>query len=175
MTGVLGGYTTFSAFLARSRGCQRRGAIGLFGFYYLCWVRRGRCRPGLWQPRAGAPFTEPETRGANGSIGVLTAVIAGRSNPWRTLVGFSLGAVALRRRSWWRPCRCIAYVVGVGAFRPLQAAAVGKSPFCRRGLSGSGGVSLPFSVPGAAVGDGIGRPCTGRPGSRSGGARNVII
>ena len=59
-TGILGGYTTFSAFSLDAVLLYERGALGLAALYVWLGLDRGLCRP-----RAGARLL-PDRSGASG-------------------------------------------------------------------------------------------------------------
>jgi hypothetical protein len=82
---------------------------------------------------------------------VLTAVIAGAATPGGPVVGFSIGAVALKVGGG--PPQVIAYVVAWALFA-FQRLICGKSRSCRRVRLVPGRGVGAVSVPGGGAGDG---------------------
>ena len=83
---------------------------------------------------------------------MLTAVIAGAATPGGPVVGFSIGAVALKVGGG--PPQVIAYVIAWALFA-FQRLILWEIPFMpARFVWFRAAVSLPFPVPGGGHGDG---------------------
>jgi hypothetical protein len=92
----------------------------------------------------------------SGWLGVLTAVIAGAATPGGPVVGFSIGAVALKVGGG--PPQVIAYVVAWALFA-FQRLLLWEIPFMpARFVWFRAAVSLPFPFLAAAIAMAIGRP-----------------
>ena len=91
-----------------------------------------------------------------GWLGVLTAVIAGAATPGGPVVGFSIGAVALKVGGG--PPQVIAYVVAWALFA-FQRLILWEIPFMpARFVWFRAAVSLPFPFVAAAIAMAIGKP-----------------
>jgi hypothetical protein len=92
----------------------------------------------------------------SGWLGVLTAVIAGAATPGGPVVGFSIGAVALKAGGG--APQIIAYVVAWALFA-FQRLLLWEIPFMpARFVWFRAAVSLPFPFLAAAIAMAIGRP-----------------
>ena len=98
-----------------------RIALGVIGSGYIAAVIPAEVITGWLGPNSGW-------------LGVLTAVIAGAATPGGPVVGFSIGAVALKVGGG--PPQVIAYVVAWALFA-FQRRSCGKSRSCRPNSSGS--------------------------------------
>jgi len=92
----------------------------------------------------------------SGWLGVLTAVVAGAATPGGPVVGFSIGAVALK--SGGGAPQVIAYVIAWALFA-FQRMILWEIPFMpERFVWFRAAVSLPFPFLAAAIAMAIGRP-----------------
>jgi hypothetical protein len=92
----------------------------------------------------------------SGWLGVLTAVIAGAATPGGPVIGFSIGAVALK--SGGGAPQIVAYVIAWALFA-FQRLLLWEIPFMpARFVWFRAGVSLPFPFVAAAIAMAIGRP-----------------
>jgi uncharacterized membrane protein YraQ (UPF0718 family) len=92
----------------------------------------------------------------SGWLGVLTAVIAGAATPGGPVVGFSIGAVALKAGGG--PPQVIAYVIAWALFA-FQRLLLLEIPFMpSRFVWFRAAVSLPFPFLAAAIAMALGRP-----------------
>ncbi|MFH0302591.1 hypothetical protein AAFX91_36575 [Bradyrhizobium sp. 31Argb] len=92
----------------------------------------------------------------SGWLGVLTAVIAGAATPGGPVVGFSIGAVALKAGGG--PPQVIAYVVAWALFA-FQRVILWEIPFMlARFVWFRAAVSVPFPFLAAAIAMAIGKP-----------------
>jgi hypothetical protein len=92
----------------------------------------------------------------SGWLGVLTAVIAGAATPGGPVVGFSIGAVALKAGGG--PPQVIAYVIAWALFA-FQRLLLWEIPFMpARFVWFRAAVSLPFPFLAAAIAMAVGKP-----------------
>ncbi|WJR79405.1 hypothetical protein [Bradyrhizobium sp. NP1] len=92
----------------------------------------------------------------SGWLGVLTAVLAGAATPGGPVVGFSIGAVALKAGGG--PPQVIAYVVAWALFA-FQRVLLWEIPFMpAKFVWFRAAVSLPFPFVAAAIAMAIGKP-----------------
>ena len=92
----------------------------------------------------------------SGWFGVLTAVVAGAATPGGPVIGFSIGAVALK--SGGGPPQVIAYVIAWALFA-FQRVILWEIPFMpARFVWFRAAVSLPFPFLAAAIAMAIGKP-----------------
>jgi len=130
-----------------------RVALGVIGSGYIAAVIPQEIITGWLGPNSGW-------------FGVLTAVIAGAATPGGPVVGFSLGAVALKTGGG--APQVIAYVVAWALFA-FQRLLLWEIPFMpARFVWFRAAVSLPFPFLAAAIAMAIGRRETG-PGRPAGG------
>ena len=120
-----------------------RIALGVIGSGYIAAVIPAEIITGWLGPNSGWP-------------GVLTAVIAGAATPGGPVVGFSIGAVALKAGGG--APQIIAYVVAWALFA-FQRLLLWEIPFMpARFVWFRAAVSLPFPFLAAAIAMAIGRP-----------------
>src|SRR5712692_1587500 len=120
-----------------------RIALGVIGSGYIAAVIPQEIITGWLGPNSGWP-------------GVLTAVIAGGATPGGPVVGFSIGAVALKAGGGTP--QVIAYVVAWALFA-FQRLLLWEIPFMpARFVWFRAAVSLPFPFLAAAIAMAIGRP-----------------
>jgi hypothetical protein len=120
-----------------------RIALGVIGSGYIAAVLPQEVITGWFGPDSGW-------------LGVLTATVAGAATPGGPVIGFSLGAVALK--SGGGAPQVIAYVVAWALFA-FQRLILWEIPFMpARFVWFRAAVSLPFPFLAAAVAMAIGRP-----------------
>jgi uncharacterized membrane protein YraQ (UPF0718 family) len=120
-----------------------RIALGVIGSGYIAAVIPAEIITGWLGPDSGW-------------FGVLTAVIAGAATPGGPVVGFSIGAVALKAGGGTP--QVIAYVVAWALFA-FQRVILWEIPFMpARFVWFRAGVSLPFPFLAAAIAMAIGKP-----------------
>jgi hypothetical protein len=120
-----------------------RIALGVIGSGYIAAVIPQEIITGWLGPNSGW-------------FGVLTAVIAGAATPGGPVVGFSIGAVALKAGGG--PPQVIAYVI-VWALFAFQRLILWEIPFMpARFVWFRAAVSLPFPFLAAAIAMAVGRP-----------------
>jgi uncharacterized membrane protein YraQ (UPF0718 family) len=120
-----------------------RIALGVIGSGYIAAIIPQQVITGWLGPNSGWP-------------GVLAAVIAGAATPGGPVVGFSIGAVALK--SGGGAPQVIAYVVAWALFA-FQRLILWEIPFMpARFVWFRAAVSLPFPFLAAAIAIAIGRP-----------------
>jgi hypothetical protein len=120
-----------------------RIALGVIGSGYIAAVLPQEVITGWLGPNSGW-------------LGVLTAVIAGAATPGGPVVGFSLGAVALKAGGG--APQIIAYVIAWALFA-FQRLLLWEIPFMpARFVWFRAGVSLPFPFLAAAIAMAIGKP-----------------
>jgi hypothetical protein len=120
-----------------------RIALGVIGSGYIAAIIPSEVITGWLGPNSGWP-------------GVLAAVIAGAATPGGPVVGFSIGAVALK--SGGGAPQVIAYVVAWALFA-FQRLILWEIPFMpARFVWFRAAVSLPFPFLAAAIAMAIGRP-----------------
>ena len=120
-----------------------RIALGVIGSGYIAAVIPSEVITGWLGPDSGW-------------LGVLTAVIAGAVTPGGPVVGFSLGAVALKAGGG--PPQVIAYVIAWALFA-FQRLLLWEIPFMpARFVWFRAAVSLPFPFLAAAIAMAIGKP-----------------
>jgi hypothetical protein len=120
-----------------------RIALGVIGSGYIAAIIPPKVITGWLGPDSGWP-------------GVLAAVIAGAATPGGPVVGFSIGAVALK--SGGGAPQVIAYVVAWALFA-FQRLILWEIPFMpARFVWFRAAVSLPFPLLAAAIAMAIGRP-----------------
>jgi hypothetical protein len=120
-----------------------RIALGVIGSGYIAAVIPSEIITGWLGPESGW-------------LGILTAVIAGAATPGGPVVGFSLGAVALKAGGG--PPQVIAYVIAWALFA-FQRLLLWEIPFMpARFVWFRAAVSLPFPFLAAAIAMAIGRP-----------------
>jgi uncharacterized membrane protein YraQ (UPF0718 family) len=120
-----------------------RIALGVIGSGYIAAVLPQEVITGWLGPNSGWP-------------GVLTAVIAGAATPGGPVVGFSLGAVAMKAGAG--PPQVIAYVIAWALFA-FQRLLLWEIPFMpARFVWFRAAVSLPFPFLAAAIAMAIGKP-----------------
>jgi hypothetical protein len=120
-----------------------RIALGVIGSGYIAAIIPQQVITGWLGPNSGWP-------------GVLAAVIAGAATPGGPVVGFSIGAVALK--SGGGAPQVIAYVVAWALFA-FQRLILWEIPFMpARFVWFRAAVSLPFPFLAAAIAMAIGRP-----------------
>jgi uncharacterized membrane protein YraQ (UPF0718 family) len=120
-----------------------RIALGVIGSGYIAAIIPQQVITGWLGPNSGWS-------------GVLAAVIAGAATPGGPVVGFSIGAVALK--SGGGPPQVIAYVVAWALFA-FQRLILWEIPFMpARFVWFRAAVSLPFPFLAAAIAMSIGRP-----------------
>jgi hypothetical protein len=120
-----------------------RIALGVIGSGYIAAIIPQEVITGWLGPNSGWP-------------GVLTAVIAGAATPGGPVVGFSIGAVALKAGGG--PPQVIAYVVAWALFA-FQRVILWEIPFMpSRFVWFRAAVSVPFPFLAAAIAMAIGKP-----------------
>lgn len=120
-----------------------RVALGVIGSGYIAAIIPSEVITGWLGPNSGWP-------------GVLAAVIAGAATPGGPVVGFSIGAVALK--SGGGAPQVIAYVIAWALFA-FQRLILWEIPFMpARFVWFRAAVSLPFPFLAAAIAMAIGRP-----------------
>jgi uncharacterized membrane protein YraQ (UPF0718 family) len=120
-----------------------RIALGVIGSGYIAAIIPQEVITGWLGPNSGWP-------------GVLTAVIAGAATPGGPVVGFSIGAVALKAGGG--PPQVIAYVVAWALFA-FQRVILWEIPFMpSRFVWFRAAVSVPFPFLAAAIAIAIGKP-----------------
>jgi uncharacterized membrane protein YraQ (UPF0718 family) len=120
-----------------------RIALGVIGSGYIAAVIPQEIITGWLGPNSGWP-------------GVLTAVIAGAATPGGPVVGFSIGAVALK--SGGGMPQVVAYVIAWALFA-FQRVILWEIPFMpARFVWFRAAVSLPFPFLAAAIAMAIGKP-----------------
>ncbi|MGB8399098.1 hypothetical protein [Bradyrhizobium sp.] len=120
-----------------------RIALGVIGSGYIAAVIPQEVITGWLGPNSGWP-------------GVLTAVIAGAATPGGPVVGFSIGAVALKAGGG--PPQVTAYVIAWALFA-FQRLLLWEIPFMpARFVWFRAAVSLPFPFLAAAIAMAIGKP-----------------
>ena len=120
-----------------------RIALGVIGSGYIAAVIPAEIITGWFGPNSGW-------------LGVLTAVIAGAATPGGPVVGFSIGAVALKVGGG--PPQVIAYVVAWALFA-FQRLILWEIPFMpARFVWFRAAVSLPFPFLAAAIAMATGKP-----------------
>ena len=120
-----------------------RIALGVIGSGYIAAVLPQEVITGWLGPSSGWP-------------GVLTAVIAGAATPGGPVVGFSLGAVAMKAGAG--PPQVIAYVIAWALFA-FQRLLLWEIPFMpARFVWFRAAVSLPFPFLAAAIAMALGKP-----------------
>ena len=120
-----------------------RVALGVIGSGYIAAVIPAEIITGWLGPNSGW-------------LGVLTAVVAGAATPGGPVVGFSIGAVALKAGGG--PPQVIAYVIAWALFA-FQRLLLWEIPFMPARFVGfRAAVSLPFPFLAAAIAMAIGRP-----------------
>ena len=118
--------------------------------------RAGRDRLGLYRRRIPQEIITGWLGPDSGWLGVLTAVIAGAATPGGPVVGFSIGAVALKAGGG--PPQVIAYVIAWALFA-FQRLLLWEIPFMpARFVWFRAAVSLPFPFLAAAIAMAIGKP-----------------
>ncbi|MCA1453226.1 hypothetical protein I6F35_08355 [Bradyrhizobium sp. BRP22] len=124
-------------------GIMPRIAIGVVGSGYIAAVIPQEIITGWLGPDSGW-------------LGVLTAVIAGAATPGGPVVGFSIGAVAMKAGGG--PPQVVAYVVAWALFA-FQRVILWEIPFMpARFVWFRAAVSVPFPFLAAAIAMVIGRP-----------------
>ena len=129
------------------------GSVAILGF--MAW-RRGRVVLVSSVREGSMDFITGWLGPDSGWFGVLTAVIAGAATPGGPVVGFSIGAVALKVGGG--PPQVIAYVVAWALFA-FQRMILWEIPFMpARFVWFRAAVSLPFPFLAAAIAMVIGKP-----------------